>query len=220
MSEQATSDRTLVLSYLTLRKAVGCLGALLPFVLALGAILLSDKGFDEGVQATVSDYYHTPMRDVFVGVMCAIGVFLFSYKGYNWFDNLTGNLASLSAIGMALLPTDPASKTTTTVGRIHIACAATFFLTLIVFSLFLFTRHAKGETPTPRKRQRNRVYIACGLIMLLCIAAIAAYLFGPPQQTARFDPYKPIFWLESTAIVAFGVSWLTKGQALLRDKNR
>jgi hypothetical protein len=32
--------------------------------------------------------------------------------------------------------------------------------------------------------------------------------------------YKPIFWLEALAFEAFGFSWLTKGEALLPDKNK
>ena len=29
---------------------------------------------------------------------------------------------------------------------------------------------------------------------------------------------EPIFWLESVAIVAFGLSWLTKGETILKDE--
>jgi len=29
----------------------------------------------------------------------------------------------------------------------------------------------------------------------------------------------PVFWLEAAALVAFGVSWLVKGEALLADKD-
>jgi hypothetical protein len=29
----------------------------------------------------------------------------------------------------------------------------------------------------------------------------------------------PVFWLESLAVVAFGVSWLTKGEMILKDES-
>jgi hypothetical protein len=29
--------------------------------------------------------------------------------------------------------------------------------------------------------------------------------------------FNPVFWLETIAILAFGVSWLTKGEAILKD---
>jgi len=32
------------------------------------------------------------------------------------------------------------------------------------------------------------------------------------------ERYAPIFWLEGIAVIAFGVSWLTKGEAILKDK--
>src|SRR5262245_5003850 len=96
-------DTTLVLSYLSLRKAIGLLGACLPFVLAIGLFVLDGKG----LQGSISGYYHTEMRDVFVGILCAIGVFLLSYRGYESEDRIAGNLACAFAIGTALFPTTP-----------------------------------------------------------------------------------------------------------------
>ena len=34
----------------------------------------------------------------------------------------------------------------------------------------------------------------------------------------RVEQLAPRFWLEAIAIVAFGVSWLTKGEAILKDQ--
>lgn len=45
------------------------------------------------------------MRDVMVGILFALGVFLFSYKGYGREDDVAGNLARLFVIGTALFPT-------------------------------------------------------------------------------------------------------------------
>jgi hypothetical protein len=39
-----------------------------------------------------------------------------------------------------------------------------------------------------------------------------------PSLHDKFKSYKPIFWLEFLALEAFGISWLTKGEALLSDK--
>src|SRR4026208_1416904 len=69
----------LIISYLTLRKAIGILGFLWPFVLALGAMFL----FHTGLQRSISAYYHTSMAGVFVGTLWAIGFFLSSYNGYD-----------------------------------------------------------------------------------------------------------------------------------------
>jgi len=37
---------------------------------------------------------------------------------------------------------------------------------------------------------------------------------------ATFVPkgLNPVFWLETITIEAFGISWLTKGQAILKDE--
>jgi len=49
-------------------------------VLILGKILYFR---DPGIQDSISSYYYTDMRDVLVGSLCAIGVFLWSYRGYD-----------------------------------------------------------------------------------------------------------------------------------------
>ena len=83
MDNRITNEISLALSYLVLRRIIGLLGFLFPFVLSLGALIL----FQTGIQSSISSYYHTGMGDVFVGILCVIGVFLFSYKG---FDNTSG----------------------------------------------------------------------------------------------------------------------------------
>src|ERR671933_275348 len=90
-----------VISYLNLRRAIGLLGMGLPLVLVLGK-LLGDGG---GLLESISDYYYSSMRNVFVGTLWAIGIFLFSYRGYERKDDIAGTLACLAAIGVALFPT-------------------------------------------------------------------------------------------------------------------
>ena len=100
--------------------------------------------------------------------------------------------------------------------------AAGFFLTLAYFSLYLFTKSDREKTP--KKRQRNRVYRACGYVMLLALALIALevsiqYLELLPDAALRMiENLDPRFWLESIAMLAFGVSWWVKGEAILRDE--
>jgi hypothetical protein len=83
------NNSDLVYSYLALRKAVGWIRILLPFVLMLGVSLIF-KG-DIKLQ-NISMYYYTGMLDVFVGALCAIGLFLFFYKGYDKWDDWAGNI--------------------------------------------------------------------------------------------------------------------------------
>ena len=206
MNPQSGSQEALVLSYLELRKAVGIIGLTLPFVLALGKIFLGSSG----IQPTISDYYETHMRDVFVGSLCAIGVFLMSYR-YGRVDRIAGRLACVFAIGVALFPTGSAIRA---IHSLHLWCAGLLFLTLAYFSLGLFTKTGGSkEQRTRQKIQRNRFYYVCGYTILACIAGLVCiFLLGVD------DRYKPRFWLESIAIIAFGVSWLIKGETILKDE--
>lgn len=217
MTYEPRSNNRLVLSYLTLRKVLGGLGMLLPLVLLVGGKLL----YGLEIQETVSDYYHTGMRDIFVGVLCAMGVFLYSYKGYSRKDNWAGTLASVLVIGTALFPTTPVDPTplTAALGKVHIACAVGYFSTLAYFSIALFTKSAPNRPLTPRKRQRNSVYRACGWVMLAAITSSAIYFLLPEGLTAPIDAaIDPVFCLESLAIFAFGVSWFVKGEGILEDE--
>jgi len=209
-------NNRLVVSYLMLRKAVGCLGMALPFVLAIGGGLI----FKTGLQETVSDYYYTGMGDVFVGTLCAMGVFLFSYKGYGKKDDLAGNIAAVCVIGTALFPTTPVDPTAlaSTVGKLHVLFATLYFATLAYFSLFLFTKSDPSQSPTPRKLQRNRVYRVCGYLIVWALVAIALLAVLPDSITAAFADLDPVFWLESVAVIAFGVSWFVKGEGILEDE--
>src|SRR5258708_15653943 len=156
MDSQPNPQDSLVVSYLSLRKAVGIIGFALPFVLAIGACLLQRRG----IQCSVSAYYYSDMGNVFVGSLSAIGVFLMSYRGYEE-DKIAGRLASVFAIGVALLPPDPCASAGSCIGSLHLASSALLFLTLAYFSIFLFTKTAPSQQPTLQNRQRNSVYRLC-----------------------------------------------------------
>ena len=213
MTQTTKEPSSLVIGYMTLRRAIGLLGTSLPFVLSFGALLL----FKTGIQPSISSYYHTGMRDVFVGILCAIGVFMISYK-YERPDDIAGDLACVFAVGTALFPTSPPGELTLgTIGALHLVFASLFFLTLAYFALFLFTKTNPKKTPTRRKRQRNHVYKVCGYTILVSIALIVLLTLLPSVKQA-ISPYNPVYWLEALAVVAFGISWLTKGEALLADE--
>ncbi|UCH61872.1 MAG: DUF998 domain-containing protein [Fidelibacterota bacterium] len=217
MKEGSGKQNNMVISYLTLRKAVGILGTALPFVLFLGALII----FRTGVQSSISAYYHTGMGDVYVGTLCVIGLFLFSYKGYPPHDNLAGHLGCVFAVGTALFPAAPECSPTNCeliIGYVHFSIAAFFFFTLIYFSIFLFTKTDPDKPATKQKGQRNIVYKVCGYIMIICILLVGLYHFLPANVTSPLKKFHPVFWLEAAAIVAFGISWLIKGETLLKDK--
>lgn len=218
MKKKMENEKSLVFSYLTLRKALGFLGIAFPFILSLGAVILFQTGF----QNSLSDYYHTGMRDVYVATLCVFGFFLLSYKGYQRIDDIISNLGCVFAVGSALFPTTPpgggASSGAALIGYAHVAFSGLFFLTLIYFSLFLFTKTDPNKPPTKRKLQRNKVYKACGYTMLISIFLLALYYFIPGARASSLKALKPIYWLEAITVLAFGFSWFTKGEAILKDE--
>ncbi len=197
-------------SYLHLRKAVGWLGILLPFILVIGAYLLVKE---DAFQQSISHYYHSCMRDVFVGTLCAIALFMFFYSGYDKWDNLAGNIAGFASIGVALFPTTEIGESDL-IGKLHYFFAIVFFLTLAVFSLWLFRKGKKPSEQTKQKKKRNVIYLICGIIMIACLAAIPIY----HNFISNGDGTMFVFIAETIALLAFGFSWLVKGEAFFGDK--
>lgn len=199
-------DAGLLVSYLTLRRVVGALGVALPIVLALWGFALFGSAT---LQPSISDYYALRTRDALVGILFTIAWFLYAYRGYERGDDVAGNLACAFALGVALFPNSGAPWERV----VHFGSATALFLVLAYFSLFLFTK--SGGTPTPEKQIRNRIYRTCGVIMLGCIAAIGCY--NAFLQHTAVAEVAPVFWLESLALWAFGLSWFVKGETLFRD---
>jgi len=216
-SNKETAQLSLVVSYLTIRRTIGILGISFPVILVSGSLI---SGGADHIQSSISSYYHTNMRDFFVGMICAVALFFFSYKGYDKRDNIAANLGSLFALGTAFLPTsngDTIQGRNPVIGQLHLCFAALFFLVLIYFSLLLFTKTDQGKKPAGKKRSRNLVYRLCGYSMLLCILLIAACLIFLNDLYPDLKRYNPVFWLESFSLWAFGVSWLTKGEIIWKD---
>jgi hypothetical protein len=217
MQHSTHPEENYLISYLSLRKLIGILGMTLPLILAVGGKLI----FNLDIEPSISDYYHTGMRDVLVGSLWAVGAFLVIYKGYELVDNLLAKFAGLCAIGISLFPTPAGEENFLSmdwVGWMHHIFAVCFFLSLVIFSLALFTRTKQGVPPTEMKLVRNQVYIICGLIMLTCLLLMALYKILPEPNQQPIAPFKPIFWLETAAILSFAISWFVKGEGILRDK--
>jgi len=56
-------------------------------------------------QTSISAYYYTPVRAIFVGAMMAVGLALIVYKGRKWPEDLCLNIAGLLAPIIAVAPT-------------------------------------------------------------------------------------------------------------------
>ncbi len=208
-------------AFLQLRRWLGIIGTTLPFVLVLGnvflrAVLASPphwRGWD--LQRSMSAYYYTDMQNIFVGALVTIGAFLLAYKGRDKKEARAGTIAGISAVIVGLFPTIPPDGHVTIISELHIGFAALLYLTLAYISIWLFTRREDG--PRQRDRARNAVYRVCGWTIVGCLVLIA--VAEDHFVRAHVGAYRPGFWLESLATVAFGISWLTKGEKILHDAN-
>lgn len=204
----------LTVSFLFLRRAIGFIGALLPVALPLGYALTTGRW---QLLASVSSYYYTDMRNVFVGSMCAVGVFLVCYRYRRW-DDVLSTVGGVCALGVALCPTRPAgaSRLAATVGVLHVVFAALFLVTMALICWFLFTLSDRPvEQRTAGKSVRNLLYRVCAVLILL-FTALAGLSSFASQVFA--DRVHPLFWCEALATFAFGFAWFVKGETLLRDQ--
>ena len=238
MNQRSQSRNQLVISYMTLRQAVGWIGTLLPIVLLAGHFFFSSTS----LPGSMSGYYYTNMRNIFVGALCALGVFLAAYDGYDDVDRWITNIAGFSAIVVAMCPTKPAvcapqapkcsppsvtqlSTSQQVVGDVHLAFAAITFIALGLMAL----RFAKdGPTPDGLSTMRRVLaglgfgrsggnnhddvaYRVTGTAILSCVvlAALANLLPGPVKTH-----WHPLFWFEASAVFFFGISWFVKGRAI------
>jgi hypothetical protein len=207
------------LNYLQIRRSVGILGIALPIVVSVGSWLLFECNICED---SISNYYYSIMGNVFTGILCAVALFLYSYKGKYEVDNYASSLAAIFALGVAFFPMNVEKSGRCDIftlpvhpwrDTVHFGSAAGLFLTLAVMSFFLFTRPETGKKMTHRKKQRNFIYRTCGIIMFLCCLLTLLFKKGVLPTFAHAT-----FVLETIMLWAFGFSWLTKGETVLKDK--
>ena len=215
-----------------MRRAIGVLGITLPLILVAGSSLFGDC---KEVQYSISTYYHTNMRNIFVGYNCAVALFLFAYRGHDWMDNLTGYLGCFFVLGVAFLPCSigaiikpcliPAMAQNPLVGKLHNLSALLYFIILIIYSLLLFPKthmdRMTGEKLVMgrQKKKRNVVYYICGGLMTASLLLILTYVWILEDRYPDLERLDPVFWLETVVLLLFGISWLTKGQLFFQDEN-
>ena len=214
-------ERSLITSYLAMRRLIGILGISLPVIVVLGGFTQGEPG----LQGSISGYYYTNMRDLFVGILSGVALFLITYRGYEQIDDIVANISGLFALGIVFFPTSMFSGRAVRVGmfmipdniseNIHLTFGALFFIALSFNSLFLFTRRHPGVMGKEKKR-RNVIYRWCGIVMLFSLVCITIYTFF--LRGTFIAAINPVLILESVALFAFGVSWLVKGNTLFKDR--
>lgn len=229
---QKESENDLVFSYLTLRNLIGISGMLLPMVLLL--FTSRDPG-SRPVEFSISNYYYTNTGDLLVVLLSILGVFLFTYNGYDWLERIITILSAICAIGIAFSPmgincpgggSDCLNDKTIHTFKyhsqdirsiMHFVFSAGFFvfsawICLVYFPKGTVIKSADGKMS--QKVKRNMIFRICGWIMLLSVVILILYV----AFQRKIDTDIPVvFIFEAIAIEAFGLAWITKGQSLFPD---
>lgn len=225
MAKKPLSDaENYILTYRRLRKAIGLLGAGLPFLLLL---LTALPVTNTKIQPSISHFYYTNLREIFTGILCATGLFLITYKGHKnpkflKNDSALTNIAGVMAFGIAFMPTNPingTSKLPTLIpltdkwlGGLHYGFAGLFFVALAIISINVFTIGQNADPGIPKSRlNENNIYRACGYLIVLFVLLV-------PVMSEFHLKYSTLV-LEALALLSFGTSWLIKGR-ILGDKGK
>jgi asparagine N-glycosylation enzyme membrane subunit Stt3 len=223
-----TEDETFIMSYLTLRKAIGLLGISLPILCLLGSLR-----YENNILPSISHYYHSTVNIFFASILFLLAIFLWTYNGDDKYERAICKTLAIMALLIVFFPTTnsvcipkpcytesdlrsfvmPAIVGKPWIGRIHLFCAFIFFSLLVILIFFKFIIHERKQSSPDIVA--IRIYKVCGWGMILSITGIGlAMIFAKNSDNWTLPP---TFMFESIALVCFGVSWLTKGETFRRN---
>jgi hypothetical protein len=189
IDQHKENNNHLVIHYLALRQILGWMGLLLPVTLIIGSAWL----YESGPEASISNYFYTSLRDVFIVTLCAVSLFLLAYKGYGKADFWVSNIAGIFGLIAAFVHTNPKPGihyvkqwlvkpewTGGSISEIDMACLPEPYVSI----------------PVPQEHVLGVIHLVCAAVFFLCLAYIAYFEFtkstGPvtPQKIWRNRIYK------------------------------
>ncbi|MBD9723957.1 hypothetical protein [Streptomyces caniscabiei] len=200
-----------------LRLGVGVIGVLLPLALPAGnwiAARLDGRSGADAWPGSMSGAYHTSTRDVFVGALCALGIFLIVYR-FDRSNDILGTVAGTCALGVALFPTAPGSGGDAgqqTVSVFHQVFAVALLTAMAAFCLSMYRAPGIADRPYAR-----RPYLVAGVLILvfMALAAVAAV-----TEVGDDWPVTPLYLCEWLSVWSFGFAWTGAALALAADIDR
>jgi hypothetical protein len=189
-------------TYFWSRIGTAAIGILFPLILWLIGLK-----FGVELQGSISAYYHTPIRNVFVGILFAVGASLFLYRGYNMLENIILNFAGILALCIALLPTSAVNELkcdTFTAPYWHGISAVLFFIVIAGVCIFDPSRTLDEIKDKSRKSFYKRLYIIIGSLMILLplLSALLLHLLDETQSI--------VFFVELVGVWVFSAYWAVK----------
>jgi hypothetical protein len=207
-----TETSGIVGGFLLLRQVIGWIGTLLPIAMIAGEATFYPSS---PLPIDLSSYYYTPMRNILVGSLCVLGIFLMLYEVGLFAERWTTNVAGLGALGVGLFPGLPSASHHTTseavVGDIHVGFASLAFVALSV-TIWRFARADSDGPGSEPPSHGEAIYYRVSAIVMLVFLALTGVANLIPVSVQKDTLL--LFIFEGLSVITFGVSWLVKGRAL------
>ena len=193
-------------------------GGMVVIIVMLAAAVLFDSVPTDCWQGSISAYYYTAARNVFVAALCCLGIMMIVYKGSNDSEDVLLNLAGTLAFFVALvpikLPEHPACQQIlpteddkwnairNNIGAVIVALALA--LGIVVF-VYLVDKDSRAET----SQWGNRLRVLSAIV-LACF--IAAFIFFPKPFEAAAHWMAAILIFVIIGAVVFINAYLVSNQ--------
>jgi hypothetical protein len=195
-------QKNILSTYWTLRAGLVVLSFVFPLVLYFGGRWW---GHVDHLADSMSAYYGQGgghMRNWFVGILWAVGFFLYLYKGFSPLENWLLNLAGTFAVIVAMAPCH--CWTEDRVGNpIHGTSAILFFVCMAAVCFFCAEQTLTLLPKDERRPFERRYRLTCAAFIVAVLIPLALWKLFP-----QFDSYK--FFIEMFGVWVFAYYWLTK----------
>lgn len=196
-------------TYTTLRLGIAVLAIALPFVLWIGGYFRAG----ESLAQSMSAYYYVGkgvMRDEFVGVLFAVGAFLYLYKGYTKLENYALNLAGIFLVGVAVFPMEWACGDACGKYSPHGTFAVLFFVCIAYVCIFRASDTLSLIADPLKVARYKRMYRVIGAGMIAAPAAAVVLTTVLDQRPAN----STVFFVEAAGVLVFASYWILKSREI------
>jgi hypothetical protein len=212
--DNETLQAHMLSTYNSLRFGMFVIAAAAPIVIVLWGFLFHVDWLN-----SISAYYFAPTADkwvysayptrvLFVGILFALGSFLYLYKGFSTRENVALNCAGACALGVALFPMYRETGYLPFSNILHFSFAILLFVCMAYTAIFCHEDTLRFVTDVNRRKHYKVVYHVIGLFMGLfpLVGLIMAVIFNAMQRH--------VFWIEAAGIWAFAAYWFIKSKEL------
>lgn len=204
------------------QKILGYLCILLPVLsIGFGVIGWLIGSNDPTWFHSISDTYYANSKMFMIGLLFACGIYFWSYKGYDLWDNIITSISAITSFLIVVFPCFTEYREIAGLFCLPVEISQYFhnISALILYTTFCiqvmrFRKH--GATMTYMKKIRNNIYLCCFITM--CFGASIVIL----QKRIPF--LKELDWFviigETFLQIGYGIAWLVKAECFKKLNDR